>query len=316
MAIVTSAILAALRTGFRGEFQRVYGETPSNYADIATTITSTTASNTYGWLGQFPGLIEWIGERTIRDIGEKGYQITNKKFESTVGVPRTAIEDDNIGIYKPLIAEMARAAKVFPDDLCFALLKSGGTVDCYDGQPFFDAEHPVYKDVKGTGNADLVSNVSVVADVSDGEGGWIPQEQGKPWYLMDNSRILKPLIFQERTKPELDTLTETKDEVVFMTDTYRYGIRYRCNVGFSFWQLAHKSTRPLTEDNLNAAYDAMCSLRADGGRPLGIKPTHLIVHTALRTAAQEVVVVSRKANGADNPNAGLVKVIVTPWLND
>ncbi|MEX6732518.1 Mu-like prophage major head subunit gpT family protein [Pseudomonas aeruginosa] len=46
-------------------------------------IPSTTASNTYGWLGQFPKLREWIGQRVIKDMAAQGYQITNKLFEST-----------------------------------------------------------------------------------------------------------------------------------------------------------------------------------------------------------------------------------------
>jgi phage major head subunit gpT-like protein len=307
MAVVTNALLAALRTGFRGEFQRVFNETPSDYLDIATLITSSTASNTYGWLGQFPALREWVGDRVIKSILESGYQIINKKYEATVGIPRTAVEDDQIGIYKPLFGEMGRAARTFPDTLCFSLLKAGAATLCYDGQNFFDSDHPVYPNVDGTGSAATVSNLAVV-------GGSNPV-QLTPWYLMDNSRILKPLIFQERTKPELESLTETKDESVFTKDEYRYGIRYRCNAGFSFWQLAFKSTQALTEANFNAAYDGMCALTADGGRPLGIRPTHLVVPTGLRTTAQEIVTVARRADGSDNPNAGIVKLIITPWLN-
>ncbi|MDL2266774.1 Mu-like prophage major head subunit gpT family protein [Desulfovibrio sp. OttesenSCG-928-G15] len=301
MAMITPALLAALRTGFKGEFQRVYNETPSNYADIATTITSKTASNTFGWLGQFPSMQEWIGDRVLKDMAAHGYTITNKKFESTVAVARTDIEDDSLGIYKPLVAEMGRAAKVHPDQLCFGLLKQGTTALCYDGQPFFDTDHPVYPNVDGTGTALTVSNFATGTDPA--------------WYLLDNSRALKAVIYQERTKPEFESLTDTADEYVFMKDMYRYGVRVRCNVGFAFWQLAYCSKLPLTEANLDAAYDAMAAWTADGGRPLGIRPTHLVVPTNLRKAAAEAVEVSRKANGADNPNAGLVKTIVTPWLN-
>nr|WP_255327039.1 Mu-like prophage major head subunit gpT family protein [Pseudomonas aeruginosa] len=88
-------------------------------------IPSTTASNTYGWLGQFPKLREWIGQRVIKDMAAQGYQITNKLFESTVGVKRTDIEDDNLGVYGPLMQEMGRAAGAHPDELVFALLKAG-----------------------------------------------------------------------------------------------------------------------------------------------------------------------------------------------
>ncbi len=301
MAIITSPLLQGLRTGFRSEFQRVFGETPSDWNKIATPVASSTASNTYGWLGQWPGLREWLGDRVLKSIMEHGYAIPNKKYESTVEVPREAIEDDELGVYTPLFSEMGRAAKVFPDELSFGLLKAGAGTLCYDGQNFFDTDHPIYPSVDGTGTAATVSNFDT---------GTSPA-----WYLLDTSRALKPVIFQERTKPAMDALTEPSDEHVFMRDRYRYGIRYRCNVGFGFWQLAYCSKLPLNKANFDKAYDAMCALTADGGRPLGIKPTLLVVPTNLRTAADEIVKAQRLANGADNTNAGIVTALVTPWVN-
>ena len=301
MAVLTPALLTALYTGFRAEFQRVYGETPSSWDKVATLMPSASKSNTYGWLGQFPRLAEWIGSRVVRDMAAHGYTITNKLFEATAGVPRVDIEDDSVGIYKPLFGEMGRAAKSFPDELVYGLLALGGSTLCFDGQYFFDVDHPVYPNVDGTGEAAIVANYAAGTET--------------PWYLVDASRVLKPLIFQERTKPELTAMADAKDEEVFMTDTYRYGVRYRCNAGFGFWQTALCSKKPLTTDNFNAAYDAMCAFTADGGRPLGVKPSLLVVPTTLRTKANEVVTVSRLANGADNPNAGIVDVLVTPWLN-
>jgi len=301
MAVLTPALLTALYTGFRAEFQRVYGETPSSWDKVATLMPSASKSNTYGWLGQFPRLAEWIGSRVVRDMAAHGYTITNKLFEATAGVPRVDIEDDSVGIYKPLFGEMGRAAKSFPDELVYGLLALGGSTLCFDGQYFFDVDHPVYPNVDGTGEAAIVANYAAGTET--------------PWYLVDASRVLKPLIFQERTKPELTAMADAKDEEVFMTDTYRYGVRYRCNAGFGFWQTAFCSKLALNTANFNSAYDAMTAFKADGGRPLGIKPTLLVVPTTLRTAAAEVVQVARLANGADNPNAGIVDVLVTPWLN-
>jgi phage major head subunit gpT-like protein len=230
-----------------------------------------------------------------------GYTIVNKLFESTVSVKRTDIEDDEVGIYKPLFGEMGRAAKSFPDELVYGLLRLGLSTLCFDGQYFFDVDHPVYPSVDGTGEAAVVSNLDAGTDPA--------------WYLLDTSRVLKPVLFQERTKPELASMTDGKDEAVFMTDAYRFGIRYRCNAGFGFWQTAYCSKKPLNDANFNAAYDAMTAFRADGGRPLGIKPTLLVVPTNLRTPAAEVVQVARRSDGSDNPNANLVDVLVTPWLN-
>jgi phage major head subunit gpT-like protein len=300
MAIITPALIASLRTGFSKAFQDSLTATPTDWAKVATKVPSSSASNTYGWLGQWPGFREWVGDRVVKDMAAQAYQIQNKLFESTVAVKRTDIEDDNVGIYTPMFSEQGRAAATFPDQLVFQLLAAGESTLCYDGQNFFDTDHPVYPNVDGTGTATTVANLQAGT--------------GTPWYLLDTSRALKPLIFQERTTPELEAMTATNDEAVFMRDEYRYGIRYRCNAGFGFWQMAYKSKAALDAANFNAALAAMQSLKADGGRPLGIKPTVLVVPPTLRAAAIELVKNERLANGASNPNFGVVDLIVSPWL--
>jgi len=301
MAIITPALVSALFTGYKAEFQRVFGETPSHWDRIATLMPSTSRSNTYGWLGQFPKLVEWVGPRVLKDMAAHGYSISNKLFESTVGVARTDIEDDEVGIYKPLFGEMGRAAKSFPDELVFGLLALGLTSLCFDGQYFFDTDHPVYPNADGTGAAATVANFTAGA--------------GLPWYLLDTSRVLKPLIFQERTKPELTSMTDGKDEAVFMTDAFRYGIRYRCNAGFGFWQTAYCSKAPLDAASFGAAYAAMRQYKADGGRPLGIRPTLLVVPPSLRERAFEVVKSDKLPESqANNPNKDLVEILDCEWL--
>lgn len=56
MAIVSPAILTALNTGVKKNFQDGYKEfrAKSFWDKVATLIPSTTSSNTYGWLGDFP----------------------------------------------------------------------------------------------------------------------------------------------------------------------------------------------------------------------------------------------------------------------
>lgn len=303
MAIITKALLTSLRTGFSAAYQAGLDMAQSDYERIATRIPSTNASNTYGWLGQFPGFREWVGDRVIKDMAAHGYAITNKLFESTVGVKRTDVEDDNVGLYGPLFNEMGRAARAFPDELVFALLGKGHSTLCFDGQYFFDTDHPVYPNVDGTGDAVSVSNMDVPAT-----------DPGDAWYLLDTSRAIKPLIYQERTAPAFQSMNAEDDETVFMRDEYRYGVRARGNVGFGFWQMAYKSQQPLDPDSLDAAITAMMEQVADGGRPLGIRPTLLVVPPSLRAAATGTVLVERLASGASNPNYKAVDVLVSPWV--
>ena len=304
MAIVTPEMIKALSVGFKASFQDALQVAPSEYKKLATIVPSVTASNTYGWLGQFPQLREWIGDRVVKDMAAQGYQITNKLFESTVGVNRTDIEDDNVGIYSPLFSEMGRAAGSHPDELAFALLKAGHATLCFDGQNFFDTDHPVYPNVDGTGMPTAVSNSFAPA-----------AEPGPAWYLLDTRRALKPLIYQERTKAEFAYMTKDDDEQVFMADEFRYGIRVRCNVGFGFWQMAVRSTKPLDAASFQEAYDAMRGFKADGGRPLDIRPNLLVVPSALRSAAVSVVGVETLAGGASNPNYKLADLLETAWIS-
>jgi phage major head subunit gpT-like protein len=301
--IITAETLKALMTGFRREYQNGLQVADSAWDKVATRVPSTSRSNTYGWLGQFPQFREWVGDRVIKDMAAHGYQIENKLWESTVGVARTDIEDDNIGIYSPLFQEMGRAAGVHPDELVFALLKNGGSELCFDGQNFFDNEHPVYPEVDGTGTAELVANQDIPGT-----------DPGEAWYLLDVSRALKPLIYQERVQPDLQAMTDKDDEQVFMKDEYRYGVRSRSNVGFGFWQMAYKSQQPLNKANYGAARTAMMGLKADGGRPLGIRPTLLVVPPTLEQAALEVLKAERDASGATNVYQNSAELLVTPWI--
>lgn len=306
MAIITAAVLTALNTALKKHFSDAYAaaRAESVFQRIATTVPSASSSNTYDWLGDFPDLREWVGDRVVKDMKAQGYQIANKLFEGTVGVPRTAIEDDIHGIYAPMAQRMGQSAAQHPDKILAALMAGGTAALCYDGQFFFDTDHPIYPNVDGTGAAATVSNYN--------SGGGSP---GPAWYLLDTRSPLRPFIFQERTKPEFETKTNpAASDNVFNKDRYDYGIRYRCNGGYGFWQMAYCSKAALNAVNFEAARLAMEQLTADGGRPLGIKPNLIVVSAANRSAAQTLFDLALVGGGNSNPNYKAVEVIVSPWL--
>ena len=302
MAVITAAILQALNTGVKKNFQDGYAQmrAAAFWEQVATLVPSTTASNTYGWLGDFPKLREWVGDRVVKDIKEAGYSISNKLYEATLGVQRTQIEDDQYGHYSPIAKSMGQEAAQHPDRLLQTLITGAGAALCYDGQYFFDTDHPVAANEDGTGAVTSVSNMVAGA--------------GAPWYLLDCSKVLKPFIFQERTKPELEMKFDpSTSDSVFKSDRFEWGIRYRCNVGFGFWQLARKSQATLDAAAFTAGRQAMRELKGDGGRPLGIVPNILMVPPSLDTAADAIVSVRTLAGGGDNPNFGKAKVVVMDW---
>jgi phage major head subunit gpT-like protein len=285
------ASLSALTTGFRTVFNDAFTAAPSVYDRVAMVVPSTTAQEVYPWLGNTSQFREWLGDRVIQNLGTHQFTIRNRSFESTVGVDRDHIDDDQLGIYRPLIAQLGQSAKTHPDELVFALLKAGFAGLCYDGQYFFDTDHPV------AGGS--VSNYQA--------GG------GTPWFLLDCSRAIRPIIFQRRRDYTFVAMDQPSDEQVFSCKQIRYGVDARANAGYGLWQMAYASKADLTADNLEAAIAAMGSLKAENGKPLAIKPTLLVVPPTLGAAARKLIK-AEIVDGTTNTNRDVVEVLETPWL--
>lgn len=268
------------------------------YTKIATVVQSTSASTGYGFLDQVPKIREWLGSRVLHALNDYEYEIKNKKFEATVRVPRTDFEDNDYGKYGLLFEDFGREADSFPNDYVFNLLKNGHQNTCIDGQNFFDTDHPV-----GHQDPQSVRNL-----YTDGN----PVNEG--WYLLDTSRVIQPLIWQERVKPMMTSLNKEENENVFLHDEYLYGIRARGNAGYAFWQLAARCTNALMDVNFSEVYDSMCSLKGDNGSPLGIKPNLLIVPPSQRQAAHALIKRQFLENGESNINFEAVEIMVCPYL--
>ncbi len=283
--------------GIYKSFQTIFNEAwdtaaPSQWPIVSMEVPSETREENYDWLGDLPMMKEWVGDRVIKDLSAFHYAIVNKDFEATIEVDRNDIEDDRIGIHRPRIQQLADSAGKHPDILVFDLMKKGFATPCYDGQYFFDLDHPV--------SGQSMSNFG---------GG-----SGTGWYLMDLSRPIRPIILQVRKRPELVALDDPRNENVFMRKKYRYGVDDRKNVGFGLWQLAYASKDTLNAANYAGARAAMMSFKNDEGVPLGIVPTHLIVPPTLESAGRSILKVANDAAGAGNPWFGTAELMVVPWL--
>ncbi|HDL5128978.1 TPA: Mu-like prophage major head subunit gpT family protein [Mannheimia haemolytica] len=299
-----SELLKALDTAFRKEFSAGLKVLEPQWGTVAMKVSSSTATNTYAWLGQFPKMQEWVGDRQIKNMQAQGMTIENKLFESTVAVPRTAIEDDQVGLFAPMVKQAAQSAAELPDDLVFSLLKKGKTTLCYDGQNFFDTDHPVYQNVDGTGTSKTQSNITTGS------------ASGKPaFYVLDDSQAIKPLIWQERTTPEIETKFDpSESDHVFMKDQYLWGVRARGNAGFGFWQLIHRvEDSELNSETLEKVLTAMRTLKGDGDKQLNIRPTTLLVPPSLEFAARKLLE-AELIDGTTNTLKGVLKVVVNPFI--
>lgn len=187
--LVNRQIIERIFHGLNTQFNKAFDKAASNWEKTAMLIPSTTLVEDYAWLGQFPSLKEWLDEKTIKTLSAHGYSIKNKNFESTISVRRDNIEDDNIGIYGPAAEDAGNSARVWPDRLVSELKLKAFTSFCYDGQYFYDTDHPVGDTtVSNTLTAPLSDASRALADASYGKAREMiltfKDEQGDPMGLM------------------------------------------------------------------------------------------------------------------------------------
>lgn len=287
-----------LYRGFRLDFQSGFDGATPLWPRIAMEVPSITSENKYPWLGNSTSFREWIGDRVIQNLKSFDWTIRNKPWENTVGVDRDNISDDTYGVYKPLMKQMGQDAKEHPDQLVFECLLAGFAQPCYDGQYFFDTDHPVW-------------NPATEAEysVSNYGGG-----ASRPWVLLDTKKAIKPWIYQVRQPYKFVAMDQETDEAVFTKKQFRYGVDARSNVGFALWQLAYASKQAFGVDAYAAARAGMMAMRGDHGRPLNIRPDLLLVAPQDEKAALEAVTAERLANGQDNVMRKTAEVVVCPYL--
>jgi phage major head subunit gpT-like protein len=296
--LINTANLSAMFDGYNTRFSEAFTGAKSVVDSIAMTVPSSAREEHYAWMGAVPRLREWIGDRIIKGLSAHSYTIKNKPFEATIAVPLDDIEDDTYGIFAPQFSELGRAAKTHPDELLFALMKDFTTL-AYDGQNFFDTDHPVGDAANGA-----------VVSVANTDGG-----AGAAWFLLDTSRAVKPFIWQVRRPYQLVRKDNPSDDNVFYSREYVYGIDARCNVGVGLWQLAWGSKQTLDSAHYKTARSAMMGFKGDSGGLLGVMPDTLVCGPSNEEAALKLLNSEYGTGGESNPWKGTAKLIVTPYLD-
>lgn len=290
LAILHTALSTAFTAGLQA-VQPVWGE-------IAMAVPSSGAQNVYPWLADNATIREWIGDRRLQNLAQMDYTLKNKTFEGTLTILRDEVEDDQYGIKKVNAEMLGRKARLLPDSLLFKLMVAAQSTVCYDGQYFFDTDHPVGKEGSYTSASNYITG------------------SGPAWYLLDTSQPIRPFIVQQRREFHFVSKDKPDDDNTFMRNQYLYGTDGRLNVGLGMWQLAVCSKADLTAENFYAAKQLLEGRKNDAGEPLDLRATTIVVPKGLSGVADEVFKPERNAAGATNLLRNVVKIIDTAWLPD
>jgi len=139
-------------------FQEAF-QTQRTYWDrYATLMPSGSTQTVHSWIEQQGGLVEYAGARTVDNIIARDYTLRNKKFQKTIGLDVDRIADDTYGVFSTSVDALGTQAALWPDDVMTPMVEAGTSTVCWDGQYFFDTDHPVDIDdaSKGTYSNNLV----------------------------------------------------------------------------------------------------------------------------------------------------------------
>jgi len=296
---IDNATLSALRTGFKAQYQGAFDamRAETQYKNICTYVPSTDKKETYGWLRDDAKMRKWLGPRHVQSVVANAHVVENDPFEYTIGVNRYDILFDKLGTYAPRFNNMGRAAAQNPELLAWALLKEGFTRNCWDGQYFFDTDHPLYFSDGSTGT------------FANTDGG-----SGAPWFLIDTKKGLLPLVHQQAIAPNFVSRDNPQDPRVFDLNEYSYGVDSYENCGFSLPQLAWGSKQTLNHENYATARAGLGNIKGDGGQAAGIFGDLLVVGPSNEGRGRKIVISENTTGGDSNEWKGTARLLVVPWL--
>lgn len=140
---ITAADLDALRVTLSLAFNEAFTGTPAWWRQVAMFNTTTEKTGRMGWLANLPVMRELVGDRVLQNFAERSWDIINKDRDLSVEIHRDQLETGVMGGWAQYFRATGETAAKYPDSLITSLMQTGHTSLCFDGQYFFDTDHPV-----------------------------------------------------------------------------------------------------------------------------------------------------------------------------
>jgi phage major head subunit gpT-like protein len=161
--LINGATLTAVFVNLKTLFQKAFEGAPSDYLDTCMEVPSTGESVNYDWIDNFPKMRKWLGDKVVRKLKAHEYAIKNYPWEATIEVLRDKIDDDQVGIYAPQATDAGYSARTWPDELMSELKDGAFSQVCFDGQYFYDTDHPVAGSTASNKGTAALSNATTAA---------------------------------------------------------------------------------------------------------------------------------------------------------
>jgi phage major head subunit gpT-like protein len=178
------AFTTNITAGFYTELEN--NPAPSWLALVFRIILSSIQTEIISFSKGFPGMREWLGERRVQSLSQYQVSITKKNHELTVGIGYDDIYFDKWNNITDHIRGLAQAVPRHFVDYFVSLMLGGFSTPSYDGQYYFDSDHP--NGVDANGAAETISNTTAAA--LDATSYAVAQMQASKWRNADTQKPL------------------------------------------------------------------------------------------------------------------------------
>lgn len=168
MALTTTPAL--ILKGAIADFQEKIQTAPQIWRDHAMEVPSTSAKETYAFVGSVPTPRVFVNARSIQGFQDFNFDIENQTYELTMLIDLEDFEDDQIGGITMRFSELAEVFATYKDQLFATLLENGDSTT--DGIPPLNSAAgaaflAMYDDTSSIGASGTIDNLladSVVAN--------------------------------------------------------------------------------------------------------------------------------------------------------
>jgi phage major head subunit gpT-like protein len=134
---------------------------PVDLSFMTSDFPSTTTANYYPWLETIPAFREWIGDRVFQNLRGQKFEVANRDFELSLGIPANTLEDDTFGMFVGMTQMVAAGWPVQLYELIVEVITN--QVKCWDGKALFADDHKYGKNTIDNLVTDALSKTSFEA---------------------------------------------------------------------------------------------------------------------------------------------------------
>ena len=149
MAVINATALNRTFQNLRTDFKDSYEAEQRLWQAFGMEVPSSARSNLYHWLSDLPQVREWFGARVAKDLANRTWDVPNRDWEITIKLLKNDLDDDMEGAISGAQMKAQQAGQEFAfheDKLMADTLEAGISARCFDGQFFFDTDHPTDPD--------------------------------------------------------------------------------------------------------------------------------------------------------------------------